>query len=57
MFGDRADARSEQKRDEKRRKVERLFDAHQQWVNDAITIGGAPFIQVIAALVREGGER
>lgn len=57
VYGERTDTQAEQKRDEKRRKVEKLFAAHQQWVKDAMTIGGAPFIQVIAALVREGGGR
>jgi len=52
IYGNRTDSIAKQERDRKRRRVERLFQEHQRWVEDAMTTGDTPFIQVIAALHR-----
>ena len=54
LYGGRSDAKAEIERDKRRRKVERVFTDHERWVEDAMTVGSTPFIQVIATLVGRG---
>ncbi len=56
VFGNRKDSIAFEERDKRRRKVERLFNEHEKWAEDSMTVGGTPFIQVVAVLFREGGE-
>ena len=57
LYGGRSDAKAETERDKRRRRVERIFADHERWVEDAMTVGSTPFIQVIAVLTAAEGLR
>jgi ERCC4-related helicase len=52
LMGERQDTVATSKREAERRRIERIFRAHQRWVQDTMTIADQPFVQVIAALLQ-----
>ncbi|MDD5306011.1 MAG: DEAD/DEAH box helicase [Deltaproteobacteria bacterium] len=57
ILGERTDSLATQKHDNKKLHIEKVFSAYEQWVVDAMTVGAAPFIQVVAVLVAQDGGR
>ncbi len=55
LYGGRSDALAETERNKRRRQVERIFSDHKRWVEDAMTVGSTPFVQVIAVLINLSG--
>jgi hypothetical protein len=50
-YGHRKDTFARNRREEELRCIERIFREHHQWVEDSMTVGKTPFVEVIAALV------
>jgi len=44
------------RREDRLRRIDRVFDDYQNWVRDTLTIEPIPFIQIIAVFTQEAGE-
>lgn len=54
-FEGRTGKRAEEERGQRRRRAKGVFKQHQEWIEDAMTLGDEPFFEVVAVLV--GGAR